>query len=91
MAVALDARQQWFVARLANAFKGSTAKELFEYPTSGSPVGRVAAIEHACARGAATLCWPDLGEMPAVMFTILEDNTTDKRAAELWAKEKESK
>jgi len=33
--------------------------------------------------------WPDPGEKPAVKTTILEDDTEAKRAAELWAKEKE--
>jgi hypothetical protein len=35
--------------------------------------------------------WPDPGEKPAVKTTILEDDTEAKRAAELWAKEKEGK
>ena len=35
--------------------------------------------------------WPDPGEKPAVKTTILEDATQAKRAAELWAKEKEGK
>jgi hypothetical protein len=35
--------------------------------------------------------WPDPGEKPAVKTTILEYDTEAKRAAELWAKEKEGK
>jgi hypothetical protein len=89
VAVALDARQQRFVARLANTWEGSKSKELFQYPTPGAQVGRVAAIEHARGRRAETMRWPDPGEKPTVKTTILEDDTEAKRAAELWAKEKE--
>jgi len=90
-AVALDARQQRFVARLANMSEGSMSKEFFEYPTSGAIVGRVAAGEHARGRRAEAMRWPDPGEKPAVKATILEDDTEAKRAAELWAKKKEGK
>ena len=86
--MALDARQQIFVARLANACKGSKSQELFEYPAPGEPVGRVAAMEHACCRRAETMRWADPGEKTAVKTTILEDDTEAKRAADLWAKEK---
>jgi len=37
------------------------------------------------------MCWPDPGEEPAVKTTILEDDTVAKRAAKLWAREKEGK
>jgi len=90
-AVALDARQQRFVARLASACEGSKSKELYDYPTPGAPVGRVAAIEHAHGRRAETMRWPDPGEEPAVKTTILEDDAAAKRATELWAREKEGK
>jgi hypothetical protein len=76
--VALHSRQQRFVARLANACEGSKSKELFEYPTPGAPVGRVAATEHARGRRAETIRWPDPGERPAVKTTILEDDTEGK-------------
>jgi len=46
-AVALDAGQQRFVARLANRCEGSKGRELIQYPTPGAPEGRVAATEHA--------------------------------------------
>ena len=91
VAVAHDAGQQRFVARLAKACEGFKSKELFEYPTPAAPVGRVAAIEHARGRRAETMRWPDPGEKPAVKTTILEDDTAAKRAAELWAKKKEGK
>jgi len=74
VAVALDARQQQLVARLASACEGSKSKELYDYPTPGAPVGRVAAIEHACSRKAETMCWPVPGDEPAVKTTILEDD-----------------
>jgi hypothetical protein len=47
VAVALDARQQWFVARLAIAYEGSKSKEPLEDRTPCALVGKVAAIEHA--------------------------------------------
>jgi hypothetical protein len=90
-AVALDARQQRFESRLASACKGSKVKELYNYPIPGAPVGRVAAIEHACARRTETMCWPDPGGKAAVRTTILEDDTAGKRADERWAKSNESK
>jgi hypothetical protein len=89
--VSFNARHQQFVARLANPCKGSKSKELFEYPTPGTLVGRVAAVEHPRGRRAETMRWPDPGEKPAVKTTILEDDTVAKRAAELWAKQKEGK
>jgi hypothetical protein len=88
-AVGLHARQQWFVSRLANPCEGSKAKELYTYPTPGALVGRVAAIEHACGRGAETICWPDPGEKPAVKTIVLENDAPAKRAAERWAGRKE--
>jgi hypothetical protein len=36
--VALDTRQQRFAARLASACEGSTLKELYNHPTSGTPI-----------------------------------------------------
>jgi len=85
------ARPQNFVVMLAKAREGSKSKELFVYPTPGAPVGKVVAIEHARGRRAETMRWPDSGEMAAVKTTITEDDTAAKRAAELWAKEKEGK
>jgi hypothetical protein len=79
------------VARLGNAYEGSKSKKLFEYPTRGAPVGRVAAIEHARGRRVETMRCPGPGEKPAIKTTILEDDIEAKRAAELWAKEKEGK
>jgi len=81
--VALDARQQHFVARLANACTVSKSKKLFEYPTPGAPVGKWAAIQHARGRRGETMCWLDPGEKPAVNTTILEDDTEANRAAGL--------
>jgi hypothetical protein len=79
------------MTRLGNAREGSKTKELFEYPTPGAPVGRVAAIEDARGTRAETMRRADPGEKPAVKTTILEDYTAAKRAAELWAEEKEGK
>jgi hypothetical protein len=89
--VALDTRQQSFVAWLANLCGGSKSKVLCEYPTPGAPVGHVAATEHAPGRSAETIRWPDPGEMPEVKATILEDDSKANRAAELWVKEKRGK
>jgi len=87
--VALDVRQQRFVSRITRACKDSNAKELYNYPTPGALVGRVAAIEHACSRRAERMCWPDHMEQPAVRTTILEDDAAAKKAAQLWAKRNE--
>jgi hypothetical protein len=89
-AVALDARQQRFVSRLANMCEGSMAKELYDYPTPGAPVGRVAPTEHGLSRRAETICWPDPGDKPAVKTMILEDDDAARRAAERWAGRKQS-
>jgi hypothetical protein len=88
-AVALDASQQRFVARLVSACEGPKSKDLYNYPTPGAPVDRVAAIEHACGRRAETMRRPDPGEEPAVKTTILEDDAAAKRATELWATRKQ--
>jgi hypothetical protein len=80
-AVALDARLQRFVLRLANLCEGSKAKELYDYPTPGAPVGRLAETEHTRGRTAETMCWPDPGEKPAVKTIVLEDDAAAKRAA----------
>ena len=90
-AVALDARQQRFVARLASACEGSKSKKLYDYPTPGALVGRVAASEHTRGRRTETMCWPDSGVKPAVKTTILEDDAAAMRAVELWAREMEGK
>jgi hypothetical protein len=37
------------------------------------------------------MCWPDHGEKPAIKTTILEFHVAAKRAAMLWAKDKEAK
>jgi hypothetical protein len=89
--VALDARQQLLVSRLASGCEGSKAIAFFDYPTPGAQVGRVAAIELARGCTAETLCWPDPGEKPAVETTVLEDDATEKRAAELWVQSKQCK
>jgi hypothetical protein len=77
------------MSRVANACEGSKWNELFENPTPGPPVGRVAVIEHTCHRRAETMRWPDPGEKPAVKTTILKDDTEAKRANEVSATEKE--
>jgi len=85
-AVALDARQQRTVPRLARTWEGSRAEELYNYPTPAAPVSRVAAIEHARCSRAETSCRRDREEEPAVRTTIQEDDTTAKTAAGPWAK-----
>jgi len=91
VALALYARQQRFVARLANTCQGTKSKELFEYPMSSTIVGRVAVKMYAGGRRAETMCWPDPGEKPAVKTIRLEEKTQGKRASERWAKETEGK
>jgi hypothetical protein len=89
--LALDRRQNQLVARRAHACEGTKSKELFEYPTRGVPVGRVAVIENTHGRRAETMRWPDHGEKPAYKTTLLRDGTEAKRAAELWPREMEGK
>jgi len=88
-AVALDAGLQWFLSSLASAGKGSKAKQLYNYPTAAAPVARVAVIDHARCRKADTIWWPDPGDKPVVMTSIVEDDPNPKRAAEPCAKRKE--
>jgi len=90
-AVALDTRPAWFLQHWASTGVGSKLKMLFNYPTRGAQVGRVAAIEHTCCRIAETLCWPDPGVEPEVKTTILEDGATAMRATKLWATRQDSK
>jgi hypothetical protein len=90
-AVAFDAEQQQIVARLASTCEGSKAKLLYDDPTPGAPVGRVAVIVHTHGRRAETMCWPDPGEKPAVKTSILEDDARAKSAAELWVRRMECK
>ena len=66
-------------------------KDLYDHPTLGALVGRVAAMEHARGRRAETMCEPDPWEKLVVRTTMPEDDAEAKRAAELWAKRKESK
>jgi len=82
-AVALNARQQQFVATLVSAGKCSKSTEGYDHPTLGAPVGRVAEIEHPRGRSAGRLCWRDPGEKHAVKTTILEDIPAAQRAAKL--------
>jgi len=89
--VPLNSGQHRFVGRIATACDGFKSNEIFEYPTPGAPVVRVAAIEHAHGRRAETIRWPDHGEKPVVKTSILADDTKAKRAAELWAKKREGK
>jgi len=90
-AVALDTRQQRFVAILASACEGSKSTELYDYPTPVAQVGRVAYSGHVRGRRTATTHWPDPGEKPVVKTTILEEDSMAKRAAERWAREKVGK
>jgi hypothetical protein len=89
--VALDSRQQRFVARLASACEGSKQKETYNHPTSGAPVCRVIKKEHERAREAETMRWPRTDEEPAVKRVILSDDAAAKREARRWAGEREAK
>jgi len=80
-AVALDARQQRYIARLASGWDDPKSNRRYDYSTPGAPVGRVAASEHAGGRRTETMRWQDPGEKPAVKTTILEVDSTAKRAA----------
>jgi len=88
--VILDSRQQRFAARLANACS-SKLKELDEDPSSSAPICRVVEIEHKHGQTTEDLSWLALGEEPVVKTILLDDNSTAKRAAQCWAREKEVK
>jgi len=80
-AVALNARQQGFVPRLASARQGSKSKKLHVCPTPGGPGGKVAGSEHVHGERTETMRWPDPWEKTAVKTTILDDDAAAKRAA----------
>jgi hypothetical protein len=58
-AVVLNARQQRFTAQQATECGGAKSKELDDYPTSHTQVGRGAAIQQACGRSVEATCQPD--------------------------------
>jgi len=87
--VILDSRQR-FAARLANACS-SKLKELHENPLSGTPVCRVVEIAHEHGWTTEGMSWLAPSEEPVVKTIILDDESTAKRAAQCWAREKEAK
>jgi hypothetical protein len=62
VALAVEARQQRFMVRLANAWEGSKSEALLEFPTPGAPTRGVAATKHVCGKRAEMMRWPDPGE-----------------------------
>jgi len=89
--VALDSRQQRFAARLANACEGSKLKEMYNHPTTGTPICRVIKKEHERGREAETMRWPNPDQEPAVKTVIISDDTATKREAIRWARERHAK
>jgi len=77
-AVALDARQEQFVSRLASICAGFKPKELYNEFIACAPGGRVSVIEYRRGRRSETICCPDPGEKPAGKTTILENDTAAK-------------
>lgn len=88
--VAFDARYKRVVSLLVSAWEASKAKELYDLATPAAPVRSVAAIEHVRGRRVREMFCPDQVEKPEVKTIILEDNAVAIRAAELWARRKES-
>jgi ribonuclease HI len=88
--VILDARQQRFAARLANACS-SKLKELHHNPSSGAPICKVITEEHEHGRTTEGTDWPPPGEESVVRTTILGDSTAAKNAAQRWARENKAK
>ena len=86
----LDARQQRFTARLANACS-SKLKELHHNPSSSAPICKVIREEHEHGRTTEGTDWPPPGAESVVRTTILDDTTAAKRAVQRWAREKEAK
>jgi hypothetical protein len=76
--VALDTRDQRFIARLQCTCEGSKLKELYNFHIRAELIARVARIDHVSSKGAEMICWPEPGEMPAVKTTILEDDAAAK-------------
>jgi len=91
VAVALDARKQWLMAKLPITFIALMSKQLNDYATPGALVGGVAAIKHMHSWGAKTMCWAVLVEETAVWTAVLEDDSAAKRATEGCARRKGSK
>ena len=90
VAVDLDTRDQRFVARLECTCEGSKLNELYNFPIPAELIARIAAIEHACSRGAEMMYWPEPGEMPAVKTTILQDDTAAQSPDAQYARQMES-
>jgi len=88
--VILDARQQQFTARLANAWS-SKLKVLHHNPSSGAPICKVFREEHEHGRTTEGTDWPPPGEESVVRTTILDYTTAAKSATQRWAREKEPK
>jgi hypothetical protein len=77
--------------RLANACEGSKLQEVYDYPTSGAPIGRVIKKDHERGWKAETMHWPNPDEEPTVKTIILSNDTAAKREVIHWAREKEAK
>jgi len=88
--VILDASQQRFTARLANACS-SKLKELHHNPSSSAPICKVIMEEHEHGRTTDGTDWAPPGEESVVRTTILGDTTTAKSATQRWARDKEAK
>jgi len=85
--VILDARQQRFTARLANACS-SKLKELHHNPSSGAPICKVIREEREHGRTTEGTDWPPPGQESVVRTTIPDDTTAAKSAAQHWSREK---
>jgi len=83
--VALDTRQQRFIARLASVCEGSKLTAVHNHPTTGAPKYRVITKEHERGREAETMRWANPDEEPAVNTVILSEDTAAKREAIRWA------
>jgi hypothetical protein len=88
--VALDARQQQITTMLASTGEGPKLKTVHDHGTSGAAILRDFTKEHELGREAETIRWPNPDQEPAVQTPILVEDTTAKRDAIRWARERES-
>ena len=86
----LDSRQQRFAARQANAWS-SKPKELHKDAPSGTPICQVVEIEQKRGWTTENMIWLAQCDDPVINPIVLDDQSTAKRAAQCWAREKEAK
>jgi hypothetical protein len=85
-----DSRQQRFTARLSNACSNKL-KKLHHNPASGAPICRAVMKQHKHGQTTEGRNWQAPCEESVVRTIILDNDTKAKRAAQRWARDKETK